>query len=161
MNMHTRMFSCAAMLGAALTGLGQYRPAWAENTGLDWWNLPTLYQEMRDGEQGLIERQHRGDLVVEWAASRGRVITDLRAGKVTLAQAAARFRALDTPLEGVIHRTEVNCPGTSNERLCRQIIGWASSAEGSADAREKMRKGLEAELRRLLDEHGGAVVLPE
>jgi hypothetical protein len=164
MNVYVRTLSCAALLGTALIGLSQLRPAWATRYGLDWWSLPELHEELRRGEEEGAAMQPRAEVLEARMLAKGRVVAELRAGRLTLLQATARFRDLNTPIEGVHDDLRGRVAGaTEEERLCRQVIlwAWAADLEVSPDAAEQPRARLEAELERLLAENNGIVRLPD
>jgi hypothetical protein len=163
MNFCARVMAVMALLGTALIGLGQYRPAWATQVDLDWWNLPELYDELRRGQQELEAQEQQRQAAVERLWARAAIIGDLRAGRQTLVQAAARFRRLNASApEGPIDLRQ-HVPGaTEEERVCRQVIYWAESADCPAPtARGEVRRRLEEELDRLLAEHNGTIRLEE
>jgi hypothetical protein len=164
MNFCVRMMSFVALLGTTLIGLSQYRPAWAARAGLDWWSLPELCEEYRHGEQELAAQEAQGRGMVERLRARGEVIDDLRAGRLTLVQAAARFRGLNGLAPEASYDLSHHMAGaTEEERLCRQVIYWAEGAERTVPptAREQTRRCLEAELDRLLAENNGVIRLQE
>jgi hypothetical protein len=105
--------------------------------------------------------QSRGDAVLARLAAKARVVADLRAGRLTLPQAAARFRRLnDAPCTDLARRLR---GATEEERLCRQVIRWAeSTAQGESPGEaEQTRDGLEAELDGLLARTNGNLRLSE
>jgi hypothetical protein len=165
MNLYVRALSCVALVGMALAALNEYRPAWAARAGLDWWSLPELHAQLRRCEQEQAALGQVGATVVARAAAKERVSADLRAGRLTLLQAAVRFRALGAA---------PSCPGvdlrghyagaTEDERTCRQVISWVAGAvaqDESPDASEEVRRRLEAELANLLERHHGVIALPD
>jgi hypothetical protein len=164
MNLAVRMMSFVAVLGTVLIGLAQYRPAWAVQAGLDWWCLPELCEQVRRGEEELAAQEPHGRAMVERLRARGAVTNELRAGRLTLVQAAARFRSLNVYPPDSVPDLRRFLPGaTDEERLCRQAIFWAEGSDPamSPAARELTRRRLEAELNRLLAENNGAIRLPE
>jgi hypothetical protein len=164
MNLGVRTMSFVALLGMVLIGLGQYRPAWAVQAGLDWWNLPELCEQVRRGEEKLAAQEPRGRAMVERFRARGAVTEELRAGRLTLVQAAARFRNLNAYPPDSVPDLRHYVPGaTDEERLCRQVIFWAEGSDPAMPlaARKWTRRQLEAELDRLLAENNGIIRLPE
>jgi hypothetical protein len=163
MNLCARVMAVMALLGTALIGLGQYRPAWAVQVDLDWWNLPELYEELRRGQQDLEAREAQRRAAVERLRVRAAIIEDLRAGRLTLVQAAAHFRRLNAlATDCAIDLREHIAGKTEEERACRQVIYWADSAERPAPAvRGQTRRHLEAELDALLAENHGVLRLEE
>jgi hypothetical protein len=164
MNYCARALSLVALAATTLLGLSQYRPAWAQRAGLDWWSLPELCEEVRRGEQQLAEMGAQTQGAIERLRTRTKVIEDLRAGRLTLVQAAARFRRLNalTPAGGLDLRGHL-VGATEEERLCRQVICWAEAADRpeAPSIAEQTRERLEAELQRLLAKNKGVIRLQE
>ncbi|HKI33340.1 MAG TPA: hypothetical protein VKA46_15915 [Gemmataceae bacterium] len=164
MNFCVRTLSCVALLGMSLTALGQYRPAWAARLGLDWWSLPELQERVRRGEQEMAEMDPRLDAAAARMAAKEQTTQDLLAGRLTLLQAAARFRAHNaSPPRLAADLADHIAGATEEERLCRQVIGWAKGAAAttSPGAGERTRQRLEAELAGLLAQNNGIIRLPE
>jgi hypothetical protein len=163
MNVYVRALSCLALLGMSLAALSQYRPSWADGTGLDWWSLPELQEEIRRGKERDAELD-RGSGITRCAA-RERVTQELLAGRLTLPQAAARFRPLNASAGANVPPLELWFAGaTEEERLCRQVIAWAEAAgtvPGSPGSGRTTRRRLEAELNALLERGHGVITLPE
>ena len=158
MNFYSRAFSVIALLGMALASLSQCRPAWAASLGLDWWNLPEMHEEMRRFEQEHARMNEREQAVIARLVAKSEVIRDLRAGRLTLALAAAKFGRLNAlPPECPPDLGEYGDCAGEGERLCRQVIYWVIAAD-PAQA-EVLRGRLETELARLLAENNGAIRL--
>jgi hypothetical protein len=159
-NLNSRIVSFIALLGMALAGLSQYRPAWAAGMGLDWWSLPELLDELHRCEEQREQLDRSDQVVIARLVAKSAVIDDLRAGRLTLAQAAASFGRLSVPPQ---RRTpgcgEYVADDRRGERLCRMVIRWAL-AENSART-PALRDRLEQELARLLSEDRGTIALPE
>jgi hypothetical protein len=160
MNIYVRILSCIALLGTALLALSHYRPAWASRYGLDWWSLPEMHEQIRSGEQALLDKQADCEAVEARIAVKAEVIDALVAGRLTLAEAAARFRKLNASAGAPPTAVKGAFPGaTEEERLCRQVISWTTCV-GSYESAHQTRERLEAELGRLLAQDGG-IRLPE
>ena len=156
---------CAAAAGAVLAGANRLQPRWAADSGLDLWNFPEV--------QGLLERESRKSEEMDQAAplllrrivERRRVTAEVRAGRLTLFEAAARFGKLNAgPGEYGIQQTVQSVyPGDSyEEKLCRQVIRHVEleAASESPGAAEAAVARLEAELEDHMLRHG-RVCLPE
>src|SRR5262245_55903382 len=131
MNYCTRTAAFVVLFVSALAGLAQYRPAWAAQVDLDWWSLPELCEDLQHGEQESDVQEARRQAAVDRLGARVAVIDDLRARRLTLAQAAARFRRLNaTPGGRPVDLSRHMAGATEEERLCRQVIAWAEGADG-------------------------------
>jgi hypothetical protein len=158
MNFYSRALSVLALLAIALAGLSQYRPAWAERMGLDWWSLPDLHDEIRRYEEQDAQINRREQAVIARLVAKSAVIDDMRTGRLSLARAAAKFRRLNT-LPPACALDPGECSAGEGERLCRQVIFWAIAADPAHAAASRER--FEAELTCLLAEHNGIVPLTD
>jgi hypothetical protein len=164
MNVCVRSLSWIALLGASLTALGHYRPAWAAHWNLDWWSLPELQENVRQGQQTRAAMEPRCDAAAARLAAKEQTTQELLAGRLTLVQAAARFRVLNASATGEARDLTLYLDGaTDEERLCRQVIGWAKGARAirSPEAGEQTCQRLEEELAGLLASNHGMIRLPE
>jgi hypothetical protein len=85
-------------------------------------------------------------------------VTELVAGRLTLLEAAARFRDLDAGLSGVPESLVQQYPGVSYEQaLCRHMIDPARSAlrVHAPEEMERVVARLEAALQRHLETERG------
>ena len=165
MNLYVRALSCLALVGTALAALHEYRPAWAARAGLDWWSLPDLQAQLRRAEQQQAALGQGDGVTLARMTGKEAVTRDLRAGRLTLLQAAARFRALNASPGGPAADLRAHFAGTTaEERVCRQVISWTQAAvsqdESPAAGRHTGRR-LEAELAGLLERNHGVITLPE
>jgi hypothetical protein len=165
MNLYVRTLSCLALLGMSLAALSQYRPAWAVRMSLDWWSLPELCEQVHNGKEKGVELDRTGEGSLARLAAKEEVTQDLLAGRLTLPQAAGRFRALDASSSAPLPPVSDHFAGMKEEeRLCRQVIGWAESAamtNGSPDVGRTTRQRLESELNVLKEKNHGVITLPE
>jgi hypothetical protein len=159
MNIYVRAMYCVALLGTALVGLSQYRPAWAASVSLDWWSLPELCEQVRQGERELADGEPHREALLGRMSAKAEVIEDLRAGRLTLRRAAARFRRLNAAPGAATALPGRFAGAPEEERLCRQVISWAAAADPNESA--PTRRRLEEELARLLAQNGGALELHE
>jgi hypothetical protein len=89
------------------------------------------------------------------------IVAQLVAGRVSLLEAAARFRAASQPLsDGASLAALARSGQDADERICRTLIGWAylSLCEYPERA-EAVSNRLETDLQDILDRHG-SVCLP-
>ncbi|HZT82744.1 MAG TPA: hypothetical protein VFA26_21115 [Gemmataceae bacterium] len=140
------LLGAAAVIALALIG-----PRW----------LPGPEGASGQDEENVLDRQLRA--VVQRLEKKQQVIAALLGGRLSLLEAAARFRELnETPSELPNHSYRILFEGKSDEeRLCRQVIAWAyNEAEvSSPEGARAVRRRLEAELAEHLARHG-TVVLP-
>jgi len=125
------------------------RPDAVAHAGLDFWNLPTLNQEIEEGaaagealEQASLATKNR-------IAIKDQIVRDLVDGDIDLPQAADRFRTLNTGYAdylSILHRLYPG--GTDAECVYRNVIEYtAALIENRPDKREILQR-LEAEYAR-------------
>jgi hypothetical protein len=116
------------LVASALAALPRF-PGLAAAVGLDGWDVPTLLdvisREARLAEQ--LDEHERAT----WRrmALKDEVAADAIAGRLTLFEAAARFRDLDADApEAYRGAWRRSMAGDSDpERYCRQVIGYAAA----------------------------------
>lgn len=122
------------------------RPDALAHAGLDFWNLPTLEQEIEDGtaageaiEQATLATKNR-------IAIKEAIVRDLVEGDIDLPQAAARFRTLNAVYADYLPILHKLYPGrTDAECVCRNVIVYtAGLIENRPDKREILQR-LESE----------------
>jgi hypothetical protein len=147
--------SAAVLLVALAAAL--LRPEWGRDLGVEGLALPAP-----DGG-GRLPPDGRVRAVDRRIEQKDRLAGEVVAGRLTLFEAAARFRRLNdeppapTPLSA-------SFPGDSEEeRLCRQVIdfarSWLRQQPGGDREADEFAARCEDELRRHKERHG-AVVLP-
>ena len=148
--------ACAVL--AALAGAQWAAPDWLAELGLDTLDLPESLLRIESAEQTQGEMGRRQALVVERIAAKNRVTAELIGGRLTLLEAAARFRDLnDIPEDCPDPYRQAFSGDSDGEKLCRQVIAWvAAELRGRSSP---LVECLEAELQDLLGR--GAIELPD
>ena len=105
-------------------------PSWAAAVGLDLWNVPATVDAL--GQQTNLNERLDADLqaVLRRTTAKDALAREAAGGRLTLLEAAARFRDLDADLpedyrRGWRHLAE---GASDEERYCRQVIGYATMA---------------------------------
>jgi hypothetical protein len=149
-----RLTSTLALLSAGLVGIGLYR---AEALQV----LPTPLGE--SAVVGLIESPPEAQVTIRRVKAKSEVIDRVRRGEITLFEAAAWFRHLNSePPEYPENSWRQLRGDCNNEKVCRQVILWVDGQLGGkapANEVDELVMHLEAELQRHLAEHG-SVILP-
>jgi hypothetical protein len=161
MNWPARLLLCSAAAVGLLSGLCALRPAWAERLGLDFWELPRLERENRQGLCEMAEGKELAARAERRMARRREVVQGLRERRLGLTDAAARFGELNAACPGAEGGLRLLYPGASDEeRCCRQVIAWVRKdlAQESPEEAARLAGELEAQLDRLL--RGGALRPP-
>jgi hypothetical protein len=159
----TRFFVCAVVASGLLAGAVSISPEWFAAANLDFWSLPALHASISESQirqaELVIEAQRVGDRMQR----KQDAVAGLLAGRLSLLEVAARFRNANEPYPESMTAMRNIIPGrTDEERLCRQVIGWAGAAALNHNApseAEKLIARLEAELEEHIAKHG-RVVLP-
>jgi hypothetical protein len=143
----------ALFLGTVLTGVVSAYPESAEALGVDIWNLPALERQVEQSERFDAELDEWGRTIFTRLDGKHRVTLELLEGRLSLLQAAVRFRDLNTlPRRNPVDLRDL-FPGRSDaERVCRQVIRWASEEGRAIDPKrgESLQASLEKELQQLL-----------
>jgi hypothetical protein len=147
MNMLLRLTLLAGLLTVALAAATK-SAALATCFGLDVRALPSKLEELqvavRYGEQLEAKRL----VTLQRTAAREATAMEAATGRLSLREAADRFRDLDGDLPALTRRMfRMQCPGQSEEeRYCRQVIATTSyKLTGRAEA-DTVIAGMQAEL---------------
>src|SRR5262249_44692566 len=111
------------------------------------WGLPRppAVGEQADRAETLEEQRQ---VILRRHQEQERIVREVAAGRRTLLEAAAGFRALsrgETPLERPLHETYP--ADTEDERLCRWVIAYLRTTLGEEPGTAGLVTRLEAELR--------------
>jgi hypothetical protein len=153
------------VLGAALSLLGGVLclfPGTAARLGLDLWNLPELGLELQRDEAYGTELDREAEETFRREVTKEEVVPEVLAGRLTLWQAAARFRALDATASPRIRKSlGEGFPGIAeDERCCRKVITWVARREAERpDGGHGVAQRLAAELEDAL--RHGRLSLPD
>jgi hypothetical protein len=150
------VYSTLIVLGLGYAALAASRPSWATAAGLDLWNLRDLEQELA-AEQCICEEMSRQQsVVVQRSAAKEEVLHELVDDRLSLLQAAAKFRRFTVEPAEYPGKGPEYLPGnTEGERYCREVLEWAKSEP------EEIQSRLESELEAVLAAGDGEVILPE
>jgi hypothetical protein len=123
------------------------RPEWMARMDLDVWELPGLLSRVEQ------ERQREASLNLDAAnlqdliQRKEEVLTELLAGRLTLAQATARFRGLVSSSEGFWCYVRLAHPALPEaESVGRYLIDWAGQRLAERPERTRVLARLRAEL---------------
>ncbi len=149
----TRMMSGLLLLAGGLAAAMAYRP--------DWLTHHASRPAPRSGSYTVSAPDEMADQLARRIRARISVAEQLLAGEMTLAEAAAAFRMLNTLPPKLAQEQWRALPGRSDgEKVCRQVILWAAAEKppGGEDGSGRLRE-LERELQALIA-RDGEVVLP-
>jgi hypothetical protein len=139
---------CVGQVGAALAVVFGVYLAVVHGLSLSPWDLGQLSAELareHQREEELLARLQRVDVRL---AGEIAVADDVRAGRLGLLEAAARFRdlqAADPSFDW--DRFREQAPGaTDEERLCRSVIGYVANSPDADPGQAGLVRRLEAEL---------------
>jgi hypothetical protein len=153
----------AVVLATVLIGKGYADPEWAGALAQAVQALPELVLQIAEQRRACAGHEDRTLACFRAAEAKEQTVRDLLARRLTLVEAADRFRQVNVGLSGSGNRFLGLFPGrTDEERLCRQVISWAYGelAQRAPDEAEMAAVLLELELQEHLDHHG-MVGLPD
>lgn len=142
-----------ALLVAAAVHPGLVRAA-----GVDFWNAAAAEADLAEANAAAHALADRDDTILRRIAIKESLITELIAGRATLAQVAARFLELNEEEPGYLLVLRSAVPGDSDlERSARNVIDYAAHRVADPARLADLRHRLEAELARMQDVHHPAV----
>jgi hypothetical protein len=110
---------------AALATLAAH-PTWARSLGVDVWNLPALQRQMRAIVDERAHLDAANDGLHRRMAVRKAIAAELVAGRITLAEAVARFSAPGVMPPEQMEWARYTLPEkTDEERVARLVINYA------------------------------------
>jgi hypothetical protein len=162
MPISSRLFLAAGLLVGLLASLFCLMPQALSPLGLDFGDLPAQYRRMDELRQRGEELDRNREALLRRIEAKEAVVAELVAGRLTLLQAAARFRALKGDPPGVAELFPPEWGRSEGERLCREVMVWVNGwlAERAPERAAAVAARLEAELRQHRDP-SGTVRLPD
>jgi hypothetical protein len=143
-----RLAGCAAFACLLFLGGCALAPDLLVNLGLDWWNWPQGLQQYDAASERDEELARQGPLALERIKAKDAIARELIAGRLSLAEAVARFRALPHPprrMRELLRR--YHGAGSDEEILRQHVLDWACLLlEGEPARAEALRRRLLAEL---------------
>jgi hypothetical protein len=143
-----RLSLCAGLGGVLLIGASRACPAWTARLGLNFRGLVALEEQMTAEQRRSAELDRQSRLVFPRVVAKCRAGAELASGRLSLLEAAARFRALDRITTGgpapLFHQFY---PGSCDEeRYCRQAIHFLKGGLYKRAEDAALMEQLEAEL---------------
>jgi hypothetical protein len=153
------MFMIGSFVAVSLAAALQ-QPQLARDLGLEQWSADALQRAWFPEPPHSGELDEQDHTILKRIAIKDEVIGELLAGRITLFEAAARFRRLDEEYPIDYQNTSIQV-GMEDEYMCNQVIKWVRSrtAEGRGGS-ENLVERLEDELMRYKQLHG-SIVLPK
>jgi hypothetical protein len=160
---HTLQVSVSVLLlAAALVGAGFLDPQQLARMAADVQHLPAYLRTLTDCHDQMADVDRQLEAFWVRQAARREVVAELVERRLTLPEAAARFRDLNAKACSAGH-VRLFFPGrTEEESICRHLIFWAQ-CELESDApsvAQEVAARLEAELNEHLRRHG-TIPLPD
>ena len=147
------------LLGATLIGVVQARPDFLGIAALS--ETQEYIARMAQRREAL---SRRAEVIQQRSDAKQVIIRELLDDKLTLLQAARRFKDLNETPVTCQNDYRSRFPGRSDgEKVCRQVLQWL---EGyllglPSEQAQTLRRRFADELREHLEHHDGIVVLPE
>ncbi len=155
--MFTILLTRARLLTAAVFAslvLLACHPTLAKSVGADVWNVPTLNDQLRESEGMSDQLDAEGDEVRRRIAVKESIVSELIAGRTTLAEVTAKFIELNATRPGYVDAIRMSYPGATDlEKSARNVISYAlaRAPDGTHDA---LSRKLEAELEQMIARSG-------
>src|SRR5262245_20571518 len=125
------------------------RPDALAHADLDFWNLPTLNQEIEDGAAAGETFESASSAALRRIALKDEIVRDLIEGDIDLLGAAAQFRNLNAVDLDFLQRLRAQYPRrTDQERVCRNVIDYAMAVIGRRPDKAEILQRLESEYTR-------------
>jgi hypothetical protein len=125
MNTVARWFVSILFVTALLAGASYLRPDWAIALGIDLEDLPRLQARIEREQRRQADLDEQEERALRHVAQRHEVVDRLIGGRLSLLEAAARFRDLTVDSPECLRYLRNRFPGASDEEcFCRQVIGW-------------------------------------
>ena len=142
-----RRWSAAVLLTAVGAGLLYFSAALLSRLGLDFGELAALQRQQDESDRVGDELDYHLGVVVRLSVAKQQVVGELVAGRLTLPQAAARFRDLEEAVPVTWGRPRrAACSPADGERWCREVMARAETEYG--EDLPELAARLEADLRR-------------
>jgi hypothetical protein len=126
-------------------------PTWAQALGVDVWTVPELKEQVRASSAEGDRLADEDEDVLRRIAIKEGIVSDLIAGRSTLAEASERFTVLNAARPEYANAVRDAFPGaTDQEKTSRNVISYALTRV-APHARAALSSRLEAELRQTLD----------
>jgi hypothetical protein len=133
---------------AAAVGLGPWLPGWLTAAGLDVWNAASLHRQVAANlrEEARITAEIAD--VQNQILVKERVVEELVAGRMTLAEATDQFEAMVTLQPRTAKGLRMMYPdaATDRERVARHVVDYSRSRLTDPDERERLGARMSAEL---------------
>jgi hypothetical protein len=155
------MYLAVTLLGVAVSGAALF---WSERDATpegEERRLPAPAEQATRAGQEAEQLERRQQALLRLVAARRQVAADVIAGRLTLLEAAARFRDLNAETPAFEDCNRIYPGNSPEERFCRLVIDQVESEmEEEPEQAAELRRRLEAELRQHLGS-GGAIRLPD
>jgi hypothetical protein len=145
-----RLVLLPAVFAVTFAGAFAANPVWARSVGLDVWNASALARE----HQEAIEQQRELNVVAaaiyQRIEAKEAIVRELVAGRMTLADATARFKALNAMDQDALRVIRETFPGSSDEeKTARNVIEYTLGRADAPAARARLDRRLKAEFQAL------------
>lgn len=147
------VFTRRALLAVAviaLIGILAVHPTWAKSIGVDVWNVPALKEQLRATADEGARLGEEDEAVLHRIAVKESLVTDLVAGRATLAEVTEQFYILDASRPAYLAVLRESYPAaTDREMIARNVIAYALP-RAAPEERETLSSRLEADLQQML-----------
>ncbi|HEY7311492.1 MAG TPA: hypothetical protein VH643_19170 [Gemmataceae bacterium] len=159
MKFFARLCVCVVAAIALLVGLSFFSGCWLGDRTNGFQVGRWIVFESRRSEA----LRHRSEAVAHGSEIKKAIVADLRAGRLTLREAAAQFREANQMVEnGVPEMVADYRTPTSEEGLCRQVLAWvwAEVADLPTEQQERILAPLRKEYQSMFGHPAAEMVSP-
>ncbi len=143
-----RLVTAVAAL-ATLTILACH-PTLAKSIGADVWNVPALNDQLRESTGASERLDIEDDEIKRRIDLKETIIEELLAGRITLAEATAKFTELNATRPKYMEAIRASFPGaTDQEKAARNVISY-SLTRTPVDTRAAVSQKFDAELEKMI-----------
>jgi len=128
MKINLRALPLVAVVGLSLVSVGWTCPAFVEQWGLDFWNVPELQSRLDETQRQHEERDVEDQRVMQRIQIKDALITQLIDGRATIPEVAAQFKKLNAGRVDYLGLFRKQYPGASDDECyCRNVLSFAES----------------------------------
>jgi hypothetical protein len=121
----------AALVVGGLAGMSQAVPDWAEDSGVDFWNLSRLNQQLETQARRTEDLDARFESTFSRIEMRQRVLDQLLAGQMSLREGAVKFREFTQAVPKHVELVKSQYPNMSEDEMyCRYVLDYAWKHSG-------------------------------
>lgn len=158
----SRLSITLSVVAFSAFGLVLATPSVSKSLGIDFWNLPSLQEELQELREAGQKLTAEDEAVLRRIRLKNTIISELLDGRITLFEAAAEFRELSAAHPQYMQMLTMRYPYRSaNEIYCLNVIEFVeSNIQCRPSATPEIVQYLRDQLALHKHHNGGQVILP-